>query len=228
MSTTPVVEEPEIVAELMVPGATQIHGVTFDGSLVWCAASPGDVLHAVDPATGREAKKLGLDRCASGTAFDGEHLWQIRGETIDRVDRATGMVLRSIPAPPGGHHSGLAFAAGALWVGDFDGRAIRKVDPANGKVLRTVKSDRLVTGVTFVGADLWHGTYADEGSTETDDIRAIDPETGAVRRRVRLPAGMHVSGTEFDGKDRIWFGSELGGKASLRAVTVKKRQSPKV
>jgi hypothetical protein len=35
---------------------------------------------------------------------------------------------------------------------------------------------------------------------------------------VRLPAGTLISGTEFDGKDRIWLGSERGGRATLAAV----------
>jgi outer membrane protein assembly factor BamB len=208
-----------ILAEFALPGTTCIHGVTFDGAHVWCAAAPGDDLHCVDPATGALVKKLGPTGCNAGTAFDGEHLWQIRDKKIDRIDRATGKTLRSIPAPPNAHVSGMAWAAGTLWVGDFNGRAIHKVDPETGNVLRTIRSERLVTGVTWAGSELWHGTYPeDEKSIEPGELREIDPESGAVRRRVHLPAGTLISGTEFDGSGRIWLGSLQRGKATLRAV----------
>lgn len=221
MKTTPADAKPlaaEIVAEFSVPGATCIHGVTFDGTHVWCAAGPSGDLHCIDPATGALVRKLGRSDCDSGLAFDGKNLWQICGKRIDCIDRATGKTIRSIPAPDA-HLSGLAFAAGFLWVGDFDGRAIHKVDPETGKVLRTIRSERLVTGVTWAGAELWHGTYPeDTNSNEPGELREIDAESGAVKRRVHLPAGTLVSGTESDGRGRIWLGSLVKEKATLRAV----------
>lgn len=208
----------EILAEYAVPGATCIHGVTFDGTHVWLAAGPSDDLHCVDPATGALVKRLGRSDCASGLAFDGKNLWQICGQRIDCIDRATGRTIRSIPAPDA-HLSGMAYAAGFLWVGDFAGRAIHKVDPETGKVLRTIRSERLVTGVTWAGAELWHGTYPeDTNSNEPGELREIDAESGAVKRRVHLPAGTLVSGTESDGRGRIWLGSLVKEKATLRAV----------
>lgn len=208
-----------ITARFTFAGVEQIHGVTFDGEHVWFAASPDNDLHCVDPATGKLLRKLGRRDCAAGLAFDGQHLWQICGEQIHRIDRATGRTLRAIPAPPGGGHSGLAFAAGHLWVGSFRGRSITKVDPADGRVVAEIASDRLVTGVTFCAGELWHGTWPEAGSAaEPGELRQVDAASGAVRRRLHLPAGTHISGTESDGKDRIWFGNEDGAGHSLCAV----------
>ena len=42
-------------------------------------------------------------------------------------------------------------------------RKIHQIDPETGKILRTIESNRFVTGVTWVEGELWHGTWeADE------------------------------------------------------------------
>ena len=99
-------------------------------------------------------------------------------------------MLGTIPAPGSGGDSGLAWAEGTLWVGQHRGRKIHQVDPETGAVLRTIESDRFVTGVTWVDGELWHGTWQDEAS----DVRRIDPETGEVLERLEMPAGTGVSG----------------------------------
>ena len=73
--------------------------------------------------------------CDAGTAFDGRHLFQIAGDRIHKIDPATGEVLSSIPAPGGGRDSGLAWAEGTLWVGQYRESEIRQIDPETGKVL---------------------------------------------------------------------------------------------
>jgi streptogramin lyase len=120
-------------------------------------------------------------------------------------------VVGSIPAPPG-TPTGLAWAEGALWVGDYQARCIRKVDPASGRVLRTIPSDRFATGVTWAGEELWHGT--DEGPDS--ELRRVEPGTGAVVARLRLPVGVRCSGLEADSRGRLWFGDRRSG--TLRAA----------
>lgn len=95
-----------------------VHGVTFDGTCVWFAS--GERLHAIDPETGREVRRLEV-AARAGTAFDGRHLFQIAGDQILRIDPASGEVLASIPAPDACGDSGLAWAEGALWVGHYRG-----------------------------------------------------------------------------------------------------------
>ena len=53
------------------PGVDAVHGVSFDGQLVWFAT--GDKLNALDPESGKMLKALDVTADA-GTAFDGEHL----------------------------------------------------------------------------------------------------------------------------------------------------------
>jgi glutamine cyclotransferase len=190
-------------------GAECIHGVSHDGRRIWAAA--GSRLLAIDPASGALARSLER-ACDAGTAFDGTHLYQIAEARIDKIDPATGDVVASIPAPGGGGDSGLAWAEGSLWVGQHRDRKIHQVDPATGAVLRTIESNRFVTGVTWVDGELWHGTWeADES-----EIRRIDPQSGAVLERLEMPRGSGVSGLESDGKDLFYCGGGPTGK--LRAV----------
>src|SRR5262245_36491639 len=107
-------------------GVSQVHGLTFDGRHVWFAS--GDRLHALDPASGRVLRSIAVAAHA-GTAFDGRYLFQIAEDRIQKIDPKTGRVLATIPAPGGGGDSGLAWAEGALWVGQHRGRKIHQIDP---------------------------------------------------------------------------------------------------
>src|SRR5262245_63969623 len=104
----------EIVREYgPFPGVDHVHGVTFDGRLVWFAA--GDTLKALDPASGKTVRSIDV-AARAGTAFDGQHLFQLAEDRIQKIDLKTGRVLATIPAPGGGGDSGLAWAEGTLWV----------------------------------------------------------------------------------------------------------------
>ncbi|MEO5824190.1 MAG: glutamine cyclotransferase [Vicinamibacteraceae bacterium] len=200
------------------PGAGQVHGVTYDGDQVWFAA--GDTLNAFDPASGQRTRTLDVAAHA-GTAFDGAHLFQLAEDRIHKIDPHTGRVLASIPAPGGGGDSGLAWAEGTLWVGQYRDRKIHQVDPETGAVLRTIESNRFVTGVTWVDGELWHATWEGEES----DLRRIDPDTGEVLESLEMPSGAGVSGLESDGADRFYCGGGKSGK--VRAVSRPRRRATK-
>jgi len=191
------------------PGVDQVHGVTYDGRQVWFAA--GDKLTAFDPANGKAQRSIDVAAHA-GTAFDGEHLFQIAEDRIQKIDPKTGRVLATIPAPGGGADSGLAWAEGTLWVGQYRNRKIHQVDPQTGAILRTIESKRFVTGVTWIDGELWHGTWEGDES----DLRRVDPRTGEVLERLDMPPGAAVSGLESDGGDRFFCGGGRSGK--VRAV----------
>ncbi|KOF13003.1 glutamine cyclotransferase [Ensifer adhaerens] len=196
------------------PGADHVHGVTFDGHHVWFAS--GDKLNALDPESGQTVRSIEVAAHA-GTAFDGQHLFQIAEDCIRKIDPKTGRVLSTIPAPGNGGDSGLAWAEGTLWVGQHRGRKIHQIDPETGAILRTIESNRVVTGVTWVDGDLWHGTWEGDDS----DVRRIDPQTGEVLERLDMPAGTGVSGLEADGGDRFFCGGGASGK--VRAIRRPKR-----
>ena len=191
------------------PGVKGVHGVTWDGRAVWFAT--GDKLNSLDPASGQVLRSIDVAADA-GTTFDGKHLYQIAEKQIQKIDPETGKVLASIPAPGDGGDSGLAWAEGSLWVGQYRDRKIHQVDPRTGKVLRTIDSDRFVTGVTWVHGELWHGTWENDES----ELRHIDPQSGAVLESLKMPPGAGVSGLESDGADQFFCGGGNSGK--LRVV----------
>jgi glutamine cyclotransferase len=190
-------------------GAERVNGVTYDGQLVWFAS--GDKLSAFDPSSGNLVRSIDVAAHA-GTAFDGKHLFQIAEDRILKIDPKTGRALASIPAPGGGSDSGLAWAEGTLWVGEYRGRKIHQVDPETGAILRTIESNRFVTGVTWVDGELWHATWEGDES----DLRRIDPRTGEILESIEMPAGANVSGLESDGRDQFFCGGGKTGK--VRAV----------
>src|SRR6266404_4432205 len=178
------------------PGIDHVHGVT---------------IVALDPVGGGLVRELPVAADA-GTAFDGRYLWQLAGDRIQKVDPRSGQVVATIPAPAHGRDSGLTWAEGTLWVGEYRARKIHQIDAGTGAILRTVESDRFVTGVSWVNGELWHGTMEDERS----DLRRVDPETGEVLERLEMPAGVVVSGLEADGAGVFYCGGSTSGK--VRAV----------
>ncbi len=208
--TEPAVRTAEIVREFgPFPDAEAVHGVTHDGYRVWAAT--GARLVAFDGRSGKTLRTIER-ACDAGTAFDGTHLWQIAESRIDKIDPVSGDVLASIPAPGHGADSGLAWAEGSLWVGQYRDRKIHQIDPQNGALLRTIESNRFVTGVSWVDGELWHGTWEGDES----ELRRVDPASGAVLERLAMPVGTGISGLESDGADLFYCGG--GGSGKVRAV----------
>ena len=198
----------EIVREYGPFDGTNVGGVTYDGRHVWFAA--GDRLAAFDPESGKEVRSIDVAAHA-GTAFDGRHLYQITEARIMKIDPATGQVLATIPAPGNGGDSGLAWAEGSLWVGHHRARKIYQIDPETGAILRTIESNRFVTGVSWVDGELWHGTWEGDES----DVRRIDPDSGEVLQRLEMPEGVFVSGLESDGGKQFYCGGGKSGKVRV-------------
>src|SRR5690349_17771608 len=190
------------------PDVTNVAGVSYDGTNAWIAG--GDTLNAMDPASRKPVRRLDIPAHA-GTAFHGRHLYQLSGDRIQKLDPHAGRVVATNPAPQGGA-SGMAWAEGSLWVGQHRRRKIHQVDPQTGAILRTIESNRFVTGVTWLEGELWHGTWeADES-----ELRRIDPQTGEVLEQIDMPPGVAVSGLESDGNDTFYCGGGSSGK--VRAV----------
>jgi glutamine cyclotransferase len=198
------------------PQVDTVHGVTYDGRHVWFAS--GGALHAFDPARGKTVRSIDVAAHA-GTAFDGRHLFQLAEQRIQKIDPQTGAVLATIPAPGNGGDSGLAWAEGSLWVGQYRERKIHQIDPQTGTILRTIESSRFVTGVTWIDGELWHGTWEGDQS----GLLRVDPGTGQVLESLEMPPGTAVSGLESDGGDRFFCGG--GSSGTVRTVRRPQRRS---
>lgn len=203
----------EVVAELVIDAVEEIRGLTFAGSRIWIAASPRRDLVCIDPESGKVVGALGRGDCDSGTASDGQSIWQICGDRILRIDAASHRVLNVLPVPDV-EPIGMTFARKHLWVSC--GSRITEVDPITGHALRTIESDRRITGVTWVDRELWHAVEP-QRADEPAELRNVDPADGRVKRRLTFPRGVRIRGIEWDRADRIWVGV-LGAKPKLQAV----------
>jgi len=214
-ATKPAATAAEVIREYgPFPDFERVGGVTFDGTLAWLAT--GDRIQSLDPESGEPGRSLSVPADA-GTAFDGRYLFQLTADRIQKIDPATGRVVGTIPAPGKGSDSGLAWAEGSLWVGQYRARKIHQIDPNTGDILRTIESDRFVTGVTWLDGELWHGTWEQDES----ELRRVDAQSGAVLERLSMPKGAEVSGLESDGRDTFFCGGGKSGK--VRRVRRPKR-----
>src|SRR4051812_41368379 len=106
----PTAEPAEIVREYGPLGAT-VHGVTYDGERVWCAT--GNALLGLSAESGLVERSLQVP-CPAGTAFDGQHFYQIAGPSILKLDPTTAEILTTLPVPSDGDNAGLTWAEGYL------------------------------------------------------------------------------------------------------------------
>lgn len=202
----------EVIREYVPLDDARIHGVTYDGKLVWFARD--DELVAFDPETREVVRRHAVPGASAGTAFDGEHLYQLAGGEILVIQPADGRVVRRLPAPGEGEDTGMAWADGFLWIGQYSGAKIHKVDAQTGAVVKTLSSDRFVTGVSCVEGALWHAT-SEKG--KPCELRRLAPD-GAVEESVSVPVEF-IAGIEGNGRGDFWCAGERG---TLRLVRRKR------
>jgi hypothetical protein len=198
----------EVEIERVIPlPVGQMHGVTWDGTNVWCVDGAVPRLIAVRPDDGSVVRTLTGIPADAGTAFDGEHLWQIGGDRARRIDRATGRVIREITLPDDGV-SGMSFAGDHLWVGHHRGKHLLKIDIATGAVLARIDSDCHVCGVTWVNDELWHCAWTTRSPSAEGwaELRRVDPSSGTVLRRLLFPDW--IAGIEADDRGRLWCATD--------------------
>jgi outer membrane protein assembly factor BamB len=196
-------------------GQGKVHGVTFDGSLVWFARD--DELVAFDPGTETIVRRLPVPADA-GTAFDGEHLYQLAAGEILVIRPSDGRILRKMPSPGKGASTGMAWADGFLWVGEYRTARIHQIDATTGEIVKTLSSDRWVTGVSVVDGAVWHGVSDDAGPPELRRLAA----DGTVEEALTVTGATHVAGIESDGDGAFWCGGEGG---TLRLVRPEARKA---
>ena len=122
-----------VVREIPLP-VGQMHGVIWDGEAVWCVDGAVPRLVRVHPENGRILGVLTGFAADAGTAFDGQYLWQIGGDRLRKIDRASGRVIGELQLPDDGV-SGLSWASGRFWVGNHRGKHLLEIDAVTGKVL---------------------------------------------------------------------------------------------
>jgi hypothetical protein len=201
--------EAEVLREYVPLERGHVHGVTFDGKLVWFARD--DELVAFDPGTEQVVRRHRVPGARAGTAYDGEHLYQLAQGEILVVQPSDGRIVRRMRSPCKGDDSGMAWADGYLWIGQYRQSQIHKVDAKTGEIVKTLDSDRFVTGVSCVDGAIWH---ASSGDGQPSALRRVAPD-GSVEESLAVPVKA-ISGLEAAGDGTFWCGGEGGTLRRLR------------
>jgi outer membrane protein assembly factor BamB len=209
--------EAEVIRTYGPFGEGGVHGVTFDGKLVWFARD--NELVAFDPETEKVVRRHAVP-AGAGTAYDGENLYQLADAEILVIRPADGRVLRKMPAPGKGEDSGMAYADGYLWIGQYRAAKIHQVDAKTGEIVKTLSSDRYVTGVSCVDGALWHGVSDDKRPPELRRL-ALD---GTVEEALVVKDTTHIAGVESNGRGDFWCGGAAGKLLLVRPRTKKNTQ----
>jgi hypothetical protein len=107
----------------------------------------------------------------------------------------------------------MAWADGYLWIGQCFGARIHKVDARTGEVVKTLTSDRFVTGVSCPGGALWHGAAVDDKPRELRRLAA----DGTPLEILEVPVAM-IAGVEAAGDGSFWCAGERGTLRRIRAA----------
>ena len=136
-------------------GADKIAGVTHDGHNVWAAT--GGALVAFDPDSGEPTQAGRGLRRRHGLR---RHLPVPDRRVAHRQDRSRHRRRAGVdPAPGGGSDSGLTWAEGSLWVGQYRDRRIHQIDLGHRRDPPHHRVQPLRHRRHLVDGELWHGTW---------------------------------------------------------------------
>jgi YVTN family beta-propeller protein len=153
---------------------------------------------------------LHIGKTADWVAFTADAVWvgSTGPDAVSRIDPKTNTVAATVKL--GGEPcAGLAVGLGAVWVPLCAGQPrLAKIDAGSGALARVfdVGPAAAEGGVTTGGGSVW--LVVDAAGT----LARIDPETGAIRQKVALPAGSY-NPRYADG--RIWVTRAGGAEVTV-------------
>ena len=157
----------------------QAHAITATDDAVWAV---GDRLWRIDPVSGEVTDVLDLGDAGGphAIAAGGGAVWVSTWTdgTIWRVDSAAPEQRDTIPGPS--HATSLTYVGGRLWtLVRGDGAALSMLDPATGRVLRTVGVAGSAHGVATDGRRLFVTTSAPGAQASEADAGPEDVDSPA-------------------------------------------------
>ena len=193
-SSSPALHGLQLVAQLPPEVPQRIKGFTYDGEKLWAAIYQGKGVYVtLDPLTLQ---------------------WTVRDG--DKQRRAITQVSGTINSP-----GAICFVDGKLWVAGGAVQSLGLIDTYDWKVERILNDKQheenyrsgSYSSITYDGTNLWtawHWCKYDIPASETQRLRKIDPDTGAVIAEYPLPPGTAndlTHGLTWDGS-RLWHAKD--------------------
>jgi YVTN family beta-propeller protein len=165
---------------------------------VWVANFDDKTLSHIDPATGREVRRISADGTPTGLAVGAGGVWithDFEG-TMSRVDPGLDKIVTTIPLASG--VNAVAVGDNAVWVVDSLRARVLRVDPTTNDLVDVIPVGGTPTGITTGAGSLW---VADGQS-----VLRIDPRT---RERRRIALRFNASQLAV-GAGAVWVTNGLG------------------
>jgi virginiamycin B lyase len=106
--------------------------------------------------------------------------------SLTRIDPRTNRVVGR-PIPVGGGPNNVAFSHGAVWVTDFDGGRILRVEESTGRTVAKIPAGSGLSGIATTSEAIWVTDW------DRDELLRVDPSTNLVVARISMgpaPAGV--------------------------------------
>jgi streptogramin lyase len=162
---------------------------------IW-ALDSGGTLYRLKPASGKFAKRIGLNVAAAYNIWiGGGSVWVAadQGASVVRVSPGTNRVVARIAAGDG--PASMAFDGGTAWVINHRDTTIGRIDLATNKptLLRTLGGDRAPERMVWSHGSLW---ITGRGT----NLLKLDPANGSTEQTIAL---------DFSGIDLVAAGDDL-------------------
>ena len=152
------------------------------------------------------ARSFPLDNAPINIAAVNGVVWAVGDEVLLRIETATNATAE-LPIPVGAGSGSIDAAADALWIADWSGGEVYRLDPANGAILATIPVAAPV-GVIATADGVFVGSEAQGG------VVRIDPRTDTVTREFPQRGGFAY------GAGSLWFAQrETGTVVRVGATT---------
>jgi YVTN family beta-propeller protein len=127
---------------------------------------------------------------------------RIEIDSLSSIDPATNSFRSSVGVGAGARPEALAIAPDGIWVANFAGRTVSRVDPATNAVVTTIGAGGTPTGIAAGEGAVWV-TNGFEGK-----LTRIDPRRGAIDDSIEVGSGANAVAV---GEGAVWVANSLDG-----------------
>jgi streptogramin lyase len=128
-------------------------------------------------------------------------------DSVGVIDSKTNRLVDSVSI--GGRVSDVAYGAGSIWVGDYDGQTLIRINPSTTKIMDTLALPARPTEIVFAAGRVWVSSAA------ADLLVGIDPRYETIDRRFHLHQAAYTQGTGpyfaplAAGRHGLWIGHDV-------------------
>ena len=188
-------------------------GLAAGAGSIWVDGYGTDTVERVNPHTLKRTRAIPAGPAVWDVAFDGRYVWadDNTNGTVVKIDPRRNVVVRRFHI--GGNPTGLAIAAGSLWVGSNGllDRTFFRISIATGRITRI--SPGCTRPAYFAVAKAGAVWVTCVGDTISNGLALrFDPRTNRVVARVRV--GVNPGDGAIDTHGRIWIPNKADGTVS--------------